>query len=85
MNERDLAEAIYAALTSEAAIDAALDVWGEVAELPDRDLLRLVIEVVSAAVICDVLTLREREAARTGPWEEDGYPGSLLPPKRGAP
>jgi len=37
-----------------------------------------------------VLTRRLREAARTGPWdgghhfqEEDRYPGSLLPPKRG--
>jgi len=73
--DRDLAEAIYAALTSDKTIDAALDVWGEVAELPDRpdpDLLRLVVEVVAAAVIGDLLTLREREPPGQPPGQARG-------------
>jgi len=69
----DLAEAIYAGLTSPAGIDYALELWHEGRGLlTERDRFDLLLPVLARSVIDAVLTRRLREAARTGPWENDG-------------
>ena len=66
----DLAEAIYAGLTSPAGIDYALELWHEGRGLlTERDRFDLLLPVLARSVIDAVLTRRLREAARTGPWE----------------
>ena len=124
MSERDLAEAIYAEIIAAHSVAEARLTWAESEDM------RYTLAVVAHQAIDAVLARRQREAARTGPWqdspltfeerrrlfvlsgiprrtpaeeaeyaslkaraeaepegpqEEPGYPGSLLPPKRGAP
>ena len=73
-----------------------LDIFPEPDLKKARELLEaggITLDAVSAHCmrhVIDAVGNIAREAARTGPWEgghhfqeEDGYPGSLLPPKRG--
>jgi len=89
-SDRDLAEAIYAEIISPKGVEWALDLWQQYPDLDDRSRMWRVLARTSANAIDTVLARRLREAARSGSWdgghhfqEEDGYPGSLLPPKRG--
>jgi hypothetical protein len=83
--DRDLAEAIYREITSEEALDVALEGWRDLTcNGSERNRLGFVLAGIAAISIDTVLARRQREAARTGPWEgghhcqeEDGYPGSL--------
>ena len=89
-HDHDLALAIHHQIISPESVDAALDYWHEMLRQPERiertarDLLWTLLACTSGAAIDAVLARRLSEAARTGPQEEPGYPGSLLPPKRGA-
>jgi hypothetical protein len=69
--DRDLAEAIYDALSSAKSIDHALELWHESRGLlTERDRFNLLLPVLARSAIDDVLARRQREAARTGPWGE---------------
>lgn len=85
----DLAEAIYAELVADHTAAAVLYLWQH-RKIGASDFvdMRAVLSCVAAAAIDTVLARRQREIARTGPWEaghhfqeEDGYPGSLVPPR----
>jgi predicted RNA-binding protein associated with RNAse of E/G family len=69
--ERDLATAIHHELISPASIKAALDQWQASSELQRNDHARMwsVIAGASCRAIEAVLARRQREAARTGPWD----------------
>ncbi len=84
MSDRDLADAIYAEIIAAHSVAEARLTWAESEDM------RYTLAHVAYDAIDRVLARRQREAARTGPWdgghhfqEEDGYPGSLVPPKRG--
>jgi len=68
--ERDLAEAIYAEIISPELVDDALEIWNESA-LRGWDRMRTLLDVVANAAMDRVLARRQREAARTGPWDAD--------------
>lgn len=95
MSERDLAEAIYAEIMAPANIRQALDLWHyPMADEPgEARRMRLIMWIVAGEAIDAVLARRQREAARTGPWEGSmlagtnpgdtpagTYPHPLLPP-----
>jgi tRNA A37 threonylcarbamoyladenosine synthetase subunit TsaC/SUA5/YrdC len=67
--DRDLAEAIYAELRTDEALDHAVERWNAHLLLPLRTQLGLVLDAVTASALDRVLARRQREAARTGPWE----------------
>jgi hypothetical protein len=91
MSERDLAVEFYDEITYDGPdnyADAALIMWDGYPGDAPRERMARVLAFVAAVAIDKVLTRRQREIARTGPWEgghhfqeEDGYPGSLLPPR----
>jgi hypothetical protein len=87
--ERDLAEAIHREIISPESVEAALELWQQSSLLDERSRMWRVLARTSANALDAVLARREAQAARTGPWpgpqEEPGYPGSLVPPKRGTP
>jgi len=91
MSERDLAEAIYQEITSQRSVIDALDAFHESLDWNERQRMWFALSYTTLSAIEKVLAGRLREAARAGPWdwgdyqEEDGYPGSLLPRKRGDP
>jgi hypothetical protein len=69
--DRDLAEAIYRELCSEATAAAALDLWQHRRLGPnDRWDMGGVLRAVSRHAIDRVLARRQNLAARTGPWEK---------------
>jgi len=67
--DRDLAEAIYAELRTDDALDHAVGTWYAKPELNVRQRLGLVLDAVTASALDRVLARRQREAARTGPWD----------------
>lgn len=70
MTDRDLADAIYAALTSEASVNHALECWRDHWDIADpRYRMWAVLAITAASAIDGVLARRQREAARTGPWD----------------
>jgi len=80
---------IHAEIIHPESVRGALSAWHDLAHFhPEHDESRrmaAVLAYVAEAAIAVVLDRRQREAARTGPWEEeDGYPGSLVR-KRDAP
>ena len=79
-NDRDLAEAIYAELVADHTAAAVLYLWQH-RKIGASDFvdMRAVLSCVAAAAIDAALVRRQREIARTGPWE--GSPGSLVPPR----
>ena len=90
--DRDLARAILREMVADGVADRALQLWGERTGLGACQQMQRVLRIVATDAINTVLARRLSEAARTGPWEgghhfqeEDGYPGSLLPQKRGEP
>jgi hypothetical protein len=68
--ERDLAEAIYAELRADDALDHAVARWYAHPQLQVRARLGLILDAVVASALDRVLARRLREAARTGPWGE---------------
>ena len=67
--DRDLAEAIHAAITGPEHVRHALDLWNYATRQnlwSDIDCLRYVLDGTSAMAIDEVLARRLREAARTG-------------------
>jgi hypothetical protein len=71
-HDRELAEAIYTELISEASVTESLDILRfPFAEDPDdRRRMWLVLQAAAAIAIDRVLARRLREAARAGPWGE---------------
>lgn len=70
--DRDLAEAIYHEITDDVPqgyTDAALTIWDGTRGQPRRDRMGQVIAFVACVAIDKVLARRQREAARTGPWD----------------
>jgi hypothetical protein len=67
-DDRDLAEAICREITSAESVDLALEIWNESA-LSGRDRMQMALDIVADTAIDRVLARRQREAARTGPWE----------------
>jgi D-alanyl-D-alanine dipeptidase len=74
-HERSLAEAIYAAITSDESIAEAVLAWKKIGypawATEARD-MRSLLSHVAGCAIDRVLARRQREIARTGPW--DGPP-----------
>lgn len=68
-DDRLLAEAIVEAFRSARTADVALEIWADLHALDARERFRQLLEVVAARVIGEVLADRQREAARTGPWD----------------
>lgn len=82
MSERDLAVEFYDEITYDGPdnyADAALIMWDGYPGDAPRERMARVLAFVAAVAIDKVLTRRQREIARTGPWE--GSPGSLVPPR----
>lgn len=70
-DDRDLAEEIHTAITGPEHVRHALDLWNYATRQylwSDIDCLRYVLDGTSAMAIDEVLARRQREAARTGPW-----------------
>lgn len=67
-HDRDLANAIYAELRTDDALDHAIGCWYAHPELPAQQRLGLVLDAVTASALDRVLARRQRAAARTGPW-----------------
>jgi len=70
-SDRDLAEAIYAEITSQQSVHDAFTNWNN-CHVDSGDMhyrMWFVLSATAAAAIDAVLTRRLREAARTGPWE----------------
>ena len=70
--ERDLAETIYAEIISLKSAEQALDLWQH-RRIGSNDLADMwnVLAIISEAAIQTVLARRQREAARTRPWNAD--------------
>jgi len=71
MSERDLATEIHHEIISPESVDAALDLWHhrEPGGGDERKRIWFLLAHISANAIDTVLARRQREAARTGPWE----------------
>ena len=80
--EYDIAVAIHHEIISPGSVDAALDLWQhrQVGASDRADMWR-VLALTSSAAIDAVLARRQREAARTGPWE-GGHGTQPDPPHR---
>jgi hypothetical protein len=72
--DRDLAEAIYDEIISRDSVGLAIDLWrfANTGLKRDYERMLLVLARTCEAAIEKVLAHRQREAARTGPW--DGTP-----------
>jgi hypothetical protein len=71
-HESKLAEAIRAEIISPELVEYALEVWRDALLLKtwsDADRMKSVLGHVSSSAIDAVLARRQREAARTGPWD----------------
>jgi hypothetical protein len=71
--DRDLAEAIHYEITSPESVAYAIEVWRDSLLMKTwtaDDRLKWVLSHVSRSAIDSVLARRQREAARTGPWED---------------
>jgi hypothetical protein len=67
--DRDLAEAIYNEIISPESVDVALDNWRNCAHRGERERMWRALVGASYKATEAVLARRQREAARTGPWE----------------
>jgi len=71
-DDRDLAEALHREIVSPELVEYALEVWRDSVLLKtwsDADRMKSVLGHVSSSAIDAVLARRQREAARTGPWD----------------
>ena len=72
-HDRDLAEAIHREIFSPDSIENALAIWQEIPlEHPEWDTRKRIwflLASTSHEAIETVLARRQREAARTGPWD----------------
>jgi len=71
-HDRDVAKAIYDEIISPESVAEALRIWLNPGRPPwatDADDMRSVLAHVAQAAIDAVLARRQREIARTGPWE----------------
>ena len=67
--DRDLAEEIHHEIISPERVDAALAIWQQNPHLDERKRMWIVLANTSSHSLDAVLARRQREAARTGPWD----------------
>jgi hypothetical protein len=70
MSDRDLAREIYQAFGDERAVDEAMSLWRDMPHLHQRERFAALLPRLAQYVIVHLLARRQRDAARTGPWEE---------------
>jgi len=68
-HERSLAVEIYDEITSNRTVEDALDAWWSNPNISSHRRMWLALDRAARTALQEVLARRQREIARTGPWE----------------